>query len=155
MPTFQSRWLSWEPTHTPIQRTDRTDKSPSVSFVSASTKRVEGESAPADHTSAEPGCIQKTPPKAPMQRTYKADKSTRPTEETWDGEMAELVRWFLGTHPPTEPFELCRGIAVIKPALWWAVMRRELVLGPHGTPRARTGALQQDLRLLHALMKRE
>ncbi len=73
----------------------------------------------------------------------------------WYAEMLTLIRWFLGTHPPTEPFELCRGIAVIKPALWWAVMRRELVLGPQGTPRARTGALQQDLRRLAALMKRE
>ena len=72
----------------------------------------------------------------------------------WDAEMLTLIRWFLGTHPPTEPFELCRGIAVIRPTLWWAVMRRELVLGPQGTPRARTGALQQDLRRLAVLMKR-
>ncbi len=69
----------------------------------------------------------------------------------WDGEIAGLVRWFLTIHPPTEPFELSRGVTVIKPALWWTVMRRELVLGPQGTPRARTGALQQDLRRLAAL----
>ncbi len=153
MPTFQSRWLDWEPPQTLIQRTDRTDKSPSVSIVSASPKRVEGESASVDHPSAEPGCIQKTPPKALIQRTDKADKSPRPTEETWDGEMAELVRWFLTTHPPTKPFELSKGVTIIRPALWWTVMRRELALGPHGTPRARAGALREDLLKLAALMR--
>ncbi len=73
----------------------------------------------------------------------------------WDAEMLTLVRWFLTAHPPTEPFDLCRGVTVIKPTLWWGVMRCELVLGPQGTPRARTGALQSDLKKLAALMKRE
>jgi hypothetical protein len=51
MIAFRSQWLEWEPTtgppkntlETPNQRTDKTDKSPSVSFVSASPRRSEGE----------------------------------------------------------------------------------------------------------------
>ncbi len=71
----------------------------------------------------------------------------------WDAEMLTLIRWFLGTHPPTEPFELSKGVTVIRPALWWTATRRDIAAGPNG-PRARTGALQQDLRRLAALMKR-
>ncbi len=130
MPTFQSRWLDWEPPPTPFQRTDKSDRSPTDPLLSVLSVRqlggLEGESAPVDHASAEPGCIQKDPPKALIQRTDKADKSPRPTEETWDGEMAELVRWFLGTHPPTEPFELSKGVTVIRPALWWTALRRDI-----------------------------
>ena len=51
MTAFQSRWLEWSPPAvppkntlgTPTQRTDKTDKSPSVSSVSASLRRSEGE----------------------------------------------------------------------------------------------------------------
>ncbi len=72
----------------------------------------------------------------------------------WDAEMLTLIRWFLGTHPPTEPFELSEGVTVIRPTLWWAATRRDIAAGPN-SPRARTGALQQDLRRLAVLMKRE
>ena len=88
-------------------------------------------------------------------QTAKTDESSRPTDETWDGETAELIKWFLTSPPPTESFEISKGVVVLKPALWWGVMRRELVLGPQGTPRARAGALQQDLRRLAALMKKK
>ncbi len=83
---------------------------------------------------------------------YKAEVIEALTAE-WDDEMLALIKWFLGTHPPTGPFEICRGVTVIKPALWWTVMRGELVLGPHGTPRGRTGALREDLLKLAALFK--
>ncbi len=72
----------------------------------------------------------------------------------WDAEMLTLIRWFLGTHPPSAPFELSRGVTVLKPALWWTSLRRDLAAGPRG-PRARYVALQQDLRRLAALMKRD
>ncbi len=72
----------------------------------------------------------------------------------WDAEMLTLIRWFLGTHPPTEPFELSKGITVLKPAVWWTATRRDIVAGPNG-PRARYGALQGDLRKLAALMKKK
>ncbi len=72
----------------------------------------------------------------------------------WDAEMLALIRWFLGTHPPTEPFELSRGVTVLRPALWWTATRRDIAAGP-GCPRARYGALQQDLRRLAALLKKK
>ena len=68
----------------------------------------------------------------------------------WDAEMLTLIRWFLRTHPPTTPFELSKGVVVLKPALWWTAMRRDIAAGPNG-PRARYGALQEDLRRLAAL----
>ena len=47
MTAFRPRWLEWNSPkinqETPTQRTDKTDKSPSVSFVSASPKHSEGE----------------------------------------------------------------------------------------------------------------
>ncbi len=70
----------------------------------------------------------------------------------WDDEMLTFIRWFLGTHPPTEPFELSKGITVIRPALWWTATRRDIAAGPSG-PRARTGALREDLLKLAALFK--
>ena len=42
---FTSKWLDWTPPETCTQRTDRTDKTPSVSFVSASSKRLEKKNA--------------------------------------------------------------------------------------------------------------
>ncbi len=70
----------------------------------------------------------------------------------WDTETLALIKWFYGTHPPTEPFELSRGVTVIRPALWWTAMRRDIAAGPNG-PRARYGALQSDLRQLHDQQK--
>ncbi len=70
----------------------------------------------------------------------------------WDAEMLTLIRWFLGTHPPTEPFELSKAVVVAQPKLWWVAIRRDIAAGPNG-PRARYGALQQDLRRLAALLK--
>ncbi len=72
----------------------------------------------------------------------------------WDAEMLTLIRWFLGTRPPAEPFELSKGITVIRPALWWTALRRDLASGPRG-PRARYGGLQQDLRRLAALVRKK
>ncbi len=66
----------------------------------------------------------------------------------WDAEMLTLIRWFLSTHPPAEPFELSKGVTVIRPALWWTATRRDIAAGPDG-PRACHGALQSDLRRLH------
>ncbi len=70
----------------------------------------------------------------------------------WDAEMLTLIRWFLGTRPLTEPFELSKGVTVIRPALWWTATRRDIAAGPGG-PRARTGALREDLLKLAALFK--
>ena len=105
-----------------------------------------------DHPSAELKGTQKTPPKDLIQRTVKGDKSPGPTEEKWDAEIAALIEWFLTTSPPRDPFTLSKAVVVAHPARWWEALRRDIAAGPHG-PRARYGALQQDLRRLAALMK--
>ncbi len=158
MSTFQSRWLDWKPPQTPTQRGDKSDRTLANPLLSPLSPRqlgeLEGESASVNHPNAELRGIQKTPPKALIQRTAKGDKSPRPTEETWDGEMAALIEWFLTTSPPRSPFTLSKAVVVAHPARWWEALRRDIAAGPHG-PRARYGALQQDLRRLGALMKRE
>ena len=70
----------------------------------------------------------------------------------WDSETAELIRWFSGAEPPTKPFELSKGVTVANPAHFWEALRRDIAAGPRG-PRARYGALQQDLRRLADLVK--
>ena len=70
----------------------------------------------------------------------------------WDAETAEIIEWFLTTSPPREPFTLSKAVVVAHPARWWEALCRDVAAGPHG-PRARYGALQQDLRRLAALLK--
>ena len=65
----------------------------------------------------------------------------------WDSEMARIIEWFLTIEPPSRPFELCQGVTVARPALWWIAIRQDIAEGPSG-PRAYTGALQADLRKL-------
>ena len=149
MTAFTSRWLDWQPSNstegredggngsvrgttsptpeTLIQRTDRTDKSPSVSFVSASPKRFQPEfgAVPGD------GAF---------------DESVLPSG--W-GDASALVEWFLTTEPPSQSLELCKGVVIANPALWWAALMRDIAEGPNG-PRARYGAMQADLRRLAA-----
>ncbi len=67
----------------------------------------------------------------------------------WDEETAALIAWFMTTHPPTKPFELCRGVVILKPVPWWTALKRDIAEGPKG-PRARYGAVQADLRRLAA-----
>ncbi len=73
---------------------------------------------------------------------------------SWDSETAALVEWFERTPAPTQPFQLSPGVFVARPAHFWEALRRDIAAGPSG-PRAKYGALQQDLRRLAALMKRE
>ena len=68
----------------------------------------------------------------------------------WDAETTRLIEWFQRTTPPARPIELCRGVVVARPALWWTALKRDIADGPSG-PRARYGALQQDLRRLAEL----
>ena len=80
------------------------------------------------------------------------DQRSAPTADGWDRETQRLIDWFLTTSPPAEPFELCRGVTVLDPARWWRSIEGDIASGPNG-PRARYGAVQGDLRRLHALMK--
>ncbi len=72
--------------------------------------------------------------------------------EAWDAETARLIEWFQRTPPPARPFELCRGVTVARPDLWWAALMRDIGEGPEG-PRAHNGAVQADLRRLAEVMR--
>ena len=134
MPTFQSRWLDWKPTHTPIQRTDRTDKSPSVSFVSASPERFQPETVfGAEHDS--------------IREQARSNGSNSPPG--W-GDATAAVEWFNGWSPPSGAFQLKPGITILDPQRWRQSIAADIRAGPNG-PRARYGALQDDLRRLHDL----
>ena len=71
--------------------------------------------------------------------------------EDWDAESLRLIAWFETATPPTEPFALCRGVTILDPARWWRSIEGDIGCGPSG-PRARYGAVQGDLKKLHARM---
>ncbi len=68
----------------------------------------------------------------------------------WGTEIAALVEWFLRTLPPPEPFELYRGVTVMRPDRFWESLKSDIATGP-GKARACTGAFQKDLRRLAEL----
>ena len=68
----------------------------------------------------------------------------------WDSETANLIAWFLGTPAPASPFELCRGVSILRPAQYWADLKADIARGPERA-RGFTGALQDDLRKLYGL----
>lgn len=72
----------------------------------------------------------------------------------WDGEDAYLIAWLATALPPSEPFTLSSGRYVSDPALWLARLQADAAKGPRG-PRARTGALQDDVRAVYRLMNSE
>ncbi len=72
------------------------------------------------------------------------------TEDAWDEETAALITWFMRTPPPAHPFDLCRGVTVARPAVYWEAVRRDIAAGP-GVVRANTGVLQNDLQRLAKL----
>ena len=76
-----------------------------------------------------------------------AAKPHPPCELAWDEETARLIEWFMRTPPPSRPFEICGGVVIANPALWWTALMRDIAEGPKG-PRARYGAVQSDLQRL-------
>ncbi len=85
---------------------------------------------------------------------YLAPPAPAPAELSgWDPETRHLIEWLGRTPAPAQPFQLCPGVFVARPAHFWEALRRDIDLGPQGTPRARYGALQQDLRRLAELLK--
>ncbi|MEE9297191.1 MAG: hypothetical protein V3W34_19805 [Phycisphaerae bacterium] len=66
------------------------------------------------------------------------------------GDAAAAVAWFGSWCPPAEPFQLKPGITILDPRRWQKSIAADIAQGPSG-PRARYGALQDDLRRLHGL----
>ena len=74
----------------------------------------------------------------------------QPPRSEWDPETADLIRWFMSTEPPAQPFELQQAVYIAHPANYWAYLHADISAGPNRA-RGRTGALQADLRRLHKL----
>ncbi len=83
-------------------------------------------------------------------RVEHAAKPHPPRELAWDEETARHIEWFQRTTPPAQPFELCQGVTVARPDIWWASLRQDIAEGPGG-PRAHYGAVQADLKRLAKL----
>ena len=157
MSGFASRWMEWESSETPVQRTDKTDrrgeKKDEGAFVGkvGSTNRRLGLKTP-------PGKDEPSPSKTLTHQAAKTDKRLLGSNAgarggVWDAETARLIEWFMRTPPPAKPFELCKGVVIANPALWWASLRQDIADGADG-PRARHGAVQADLRRLAAARRR-
>ena len=167
MTAFQSRWLDWQPENstdgredddngtvhgtapaspeTPSQQTDRTDKSPSVSFVSASPKRFQPEIGGEAVASAVHDYAQEQP-----------QPGDGISPSGW-GDATEAVAWFLSSDPPGGPFVLWPGdpphrafVTVLHPALYWRALRADVVAGP-GVGRDYWHAVRRDVTRLYTL----
>ena len=77
-----------------------------------------------------------------------------PVMYNWDEEMSVLVDWFFETAPPAKPFRLKPGVEVENPKKFYEALRKDIAQGVEGA-RARTGALQDDLRALFDLFSNE
>ena len=85
-------------------------------------------------------------------RTHKAEVLSflqGQASSRWGAETAALVAWFLGTPPPSEPFELYRGVTVMHPVHFWESLKGDIAGGP-GKARG-SGAFQKDLHRLAEL----
>lgn len=75
-----------------------------------------------------------------------------PIVETWGPDTGLHILWFLYEAVPSEkPFQLDEGRRVVDPVKFFASIYFDIQAGPRG-PRAHTGALQQDLCLIHGLL---
>ncbi len=73
-----------------------------------------------------------------------------PILRTWRPLTGLHVLYLLYEAVPSEPFQLDQARFVSDPVLFLVRLYRDVQVGPEG-PRARTGALQEDLRLLYTL----
>ena len=167
MSNFESKWLSWTPS-----------QEPSVSFVSPQKGRLEKSKHLSNRSKysdidkdniRECNDLEENPPSSSCKKTTdhphlgtdKTDKRresfpstqtppeiTIKTRVVWDAATEAIIRWFGSTKLPVNPFNLCVCVRVTNPARFYSSLREDIGNGPDG-PRARTGALQEDLRLLY------
>lgn len=67
----------------------------------------------------------------------------------WPADVKSLLDWFMISPTPEAPFQLTSCVRVVNSELFYGALRRDIEAGPRGA-RARTGALQADLRALRA-----
>ena len=82
--------------------------------------------------------------------TLREQPDNQPAGHAWDAEMAQLIRWFRSTEPPSEPFELERGVFISHPGRYWNYLREDIAAGP-GRGRSYYGAFEANLRKLYEL----
>ncbi len=75
------------------------------------------------------------------------------TSSGWNAETFALIEWFLRTPPAPGPFNLYPGVTVLRPDRFWESLKGDIAGGPV-VARARSGALQKDLRRLFELLGR-
>ena len=81
-------------------------------------------------------------------RAYK--RSLLPILHTWGPVTGLHVLYLMYEAAPSEPFQLDQARFVRDPVSFLVRLYRDVQVGPEG-PRARNGALQEDLRLLYTL----
>ncbi len=135
MTAFRSRWDDWAPKE-PISRTDKTDKSPSVSFVSSPTRPFTGEN---DHSDPETGTSPslKGSQKATLSLTHKTDRrlsqALKLTTDKADGSL--LRRAHLAVVP---------DLAVLEDIPTWLIERAAMREVGSGTTRVDADKLVFD-----------
>lgn len=85
-----------------------------------------------------------------MKKKQEAD----PVLYSWDEETAVLIDWFPTAALPDKRFSLRRGVKVTAPQKFRASLEDDIAQGIRGA-RARTGALQEDLRNLFDMFGQE
>lgn len=73
--------------------------------------------------------------------------------ELWAEPMEDLVKWFPNAHFAQESFYLSESEHILNPEKYYTALKRGIEAGPNG-PRARTGALQDDLQRLKTYCER-
>ena len=89
----------------------------------------------------------------PENRWYNVENRPQ-TPPEWDTETAVLVRWFEVALLSASPFDLQPYIRIVNPTRFYRSLRIDIAAGPAG-PRARTGAMQADLRRLRDVLRGE
>ena len=82
------------------------------------------------------------------------ESSLLPGLPAWDRETRRLVAWFRSASLPAQAFKLGPGLSVADARRFYLSLQQDIAAGPLG-PRARTGALQADLRALWEVFRKQ
>ena len=96
-----------------------------------------------DHADSPSPETSRPTPETPGVRTAK-------TAKRWDPGTATLIKWFLDTTPPAQPFELQQAVVIARPGKYWEYLRQDIAAGPQRA-RGKTGAFQENLRQLYRI----
>ncbi|MBU0761865.1 MAG: hypothetical protein KKD39_02465 [Candidatus Altiarchaeota archaeon] len=75
-----------------------------------------------------------------------------PASMAWSSEDKQLISWFCSGLPnfPSDPFTLSQARHIVEPRKFYRALEKDISQGPGG-PRARYGALQDDIKKLQTL----